>query len=159
MVSAGKVRFPYFVVLLYNGKRTLSNKKIRKSYFFSIIKMGFYMTEFNNTFMDRVESVLKERKWTQKEMAESLGLRRPTLSDWKKNGAVPAGDIALKIADYLNVSIEWLICGKEDGLNNEERWLLSQWKSLDAVQKDTVRTLLEKWESDRTAFEKKESEA
>jgi len=37
--------------------------------------------------------------------------------------------------------------------------VLSQWKSLDAVQKDTVRTLLEKWESDRTAFEKKESEA
>ena len=121
--------------------------------------MGFYMTEFNNTFMDRVESVLKERKWTQKEMAESLGLRRPTLSDWKKNGAVPAGDIALKIADYLNVSIEWLICGKEGGLNNEERWLLSQWKSLDAVQKDTVRTLLNKWESDRIAFEKQDLKA
>lgn len=121
--------------------------------------MGFYMTEFNNTFMDRVESVLKERKWTQKEMAESLGLRRPTLSDWKKNGAVPAGDIALKIAEYLNVSIVWLISGREDGMSNEERWVLSQWKSLDVVQKDTVRTLLDKWESDRTAFEKKESEA
>lgn len=117
------------------------------------------MTEFNNTFMDRVESVLKERKWTQKELAESLNLRRPTLSDWKKNGAVPAGDICIKIAEYLNVSVEWLISGKESGLSNEEKWLLAQWGQLDPTQQDTVRTLLDKWEADRTAREKKSLDA
>jgi len=117
------------------------------------------MTEFNNTFMDRVESVLKERNLTQKELAESLNLRRPTLSDWKKNGAVPAGDICLRIAEYLNVSVEWLISGKESGLSNEEKWLLAQWGQLDPTQQDTVRTLLDKWEADRTAREKKELNA
>ena len=112
------------------------------------------MTE---TFMDRVETLLKEKRITQKEMADTLSLRRPTLSDWKKNGAVPAGDICLKIADYLGVSVEWLISGKESGLSTEQRALLSQWSKLSADQKDTIQILLDKWEADRKTKEKKEN--
>ena len=110
-------------------------------------------------FMDRVESLLKEKKLTQKELAEDLNLRRPTLSDWKKNGAVPAGDICIRIAEYLGVSVEWLVTGKENGLTSEERTLLRQWKILTPEQKDTVSTLLQKWESEHQAREKTESNA
>jgi len=116
------------------------------------------MTE-NECFMDRVESILKEKRLTQKELAEELMLRRPTLSDWKKNGAVPAADICLRIADYLGVSVEWLVTGKESGLTSEEKTLLKQWKILTPDQKDTLRTLLNKWEAEYTAREKKELNA
>ena len=116
------------------------------------------MTE-NLCFMDRVESILKEKRLTQKELAEDLGLRRPTLSDWKKNGAVPAGDICIRIADYLGVSVEWLVTGKEAALSSEERTLLKQWKVLSEEQKDTIRTLHDKWVSEHQAREKKESDA
>lgn len=116
------------------------------------------MTE-NVCFMDRVESILKEKRLTQKELAEDLGLRRPTLSDWKKNGAVPAADICLRIAEYLGVSVEWLVTGKETALTSEEKTLLKQWKILTPDQKDTLRTLLNKWESEYQAKEKKELNA
>ena len=116
------------------------------------------MTE-NVCFMDRVESILKEKRLTQKELAEDLGLRRPTLSDWKKNGAVPAADICLRIADYLGVSVEWLVTGKETALTSEEKTLLKQWKILTPDQKDTLRTLLNKWESEYQAREKNASNA
>lgn len=116
------------------------------------------MTE-NVCFMDRVESILKEKRLTQKELAEDLGLRRPTLSDWKKNGAVPAADICLRIAEYLGVSVEWLVTGKETALTSEEKTLLKQWKILTPDQKDTLRTLLNKWESEYQAREKKELNA
>lgn len=116
------------------------------------------MTE-NLCFMDRVESILKEKRLTQKELAEDLGLRRPTLSDWKKNGAVPAGDICIRIADYLGVSVEWLVTGKEAALSSEERTLLKQWQVLSEEQKDTIRTLLDKWVSEHQTREKKESDA
>ena len=109
--------------------------------------------------VERIDNLLKERNLNRVVLAEAIGIKPQNISAWSVRGTVPAGDICLKIAEYLNVSIEWLIYGKEDGISNEERWLLSQWKSLDTVQKDTVRTLLEKWESDRTAFEKQESEA
>ena len=116
------------------------------------------MTE-NICFMDRVESLLKEKRLTQKELAEDLELRRPTLSDWKKNGAVPAGDICIRIADYLGVSVEWLVTGKEAALSSEERTLLKQWQVLSEEQKDTIRTLLDKWVSEHQAREKKASDA
>ena len=109
--------------------------------------------------VERIDNLLKERHLNRVVLAEAIGIKPQNISAWSVRGTVPAGDICLKIAEYLNVSIVWLISGREDGMSNEERWVLSQWKSLDAVQKDTVRTLLEKWESDRTAFEKKESEA
>lgn len=113
----------------------------------------------NVCFMDRVECILKEKRLTQKELAEDLGLRRPTLSDWKKNGAVPAGDICIRIADYLGVSVEWLVTGKEAALSSEEKTLLKQWQILSPEQKDTIRTLLNKWESEYQAREKKASDA
>lgn len=116
------------------------------------------MTE-NVCFMDRVESILKEKRLTQKELAEDLGLRRPTLSDWKKNGAVPAADICLRIAEYLGVSVEWLVTGKETALTSEEKTLLKQWKILTPDQKDTLLTLLNKWESEYQAREKNASNA
>lgn len=116
------------------------------------------MTE-NVCFMDRVESILKEKRLTQKELAEDLGLRRPTLSDWKKNGAVPAADICLRIAEYLGVSVEWLVTGKETALTSEEKTLLKQWKILTPDQKDTLRTLLNKWEAEYQAREKNASNA
>lgn len=116
------------------------------------------MTE-NVCFMDRVESILKEKRLTQKELAEDLGLRRPTLSDWKKNGAVPAADICLRIAEYLGVSVEWLVTGKESSLTTEEKTLLKQWKILTPDQKDTLRTLLNKWVSEYQAREKNASNA
>lgn len=110
-------------------------------------------------FMERVESVLKEKKLTQKELAEKLNLRRPTLSEWKKNGAVPAGDICLKIADYLGVSVEWLISGREGKITEEELKLLKAYCKLDTVQKDTLWTLINKWLADYAAAEKKENPA
>ncbi|MBR5401215.1 MAG: helix-turn-helix transcriptional regulator [Treponema sp.] len=103
-------------------------------------------------FMDNVEMELDYQGITQKKLAEDLGLRRPTLSDWKKNGAIPAGDICIKIADYLGVSVEWLITGKVKNENPEisleEKKLLVQWSHLTLEQKDTISTLLEKWEAD-----------
>ena len=105
-------------------------------------------------FMERVEGLLKEKKLTQKELADDLGLRRPTLSDWKKNGAIPAGDICIRIADYLGISVEWLVTGKERGLTQEERQLLWQWKNLTADQKHNARILFDAWTAENAAAEK-----
>lgn len=110
-------------------------------------------------FMDRVEMILKQKKLTQKELAEELGLRRPSLSDWKKNGSVPAGDVCLKIANYLKVSVEWLISGKEGGLSKEESELLAQWSMLSSEQKNNINILLDGWKKARDNEKNNSSQA
>lgn len=109
----------------------------------------------NEIFMDRVEDVLKQKKLTQKELAEDLGLRRPTLSDWKKNGAVPAGDICLRIAYYLGVSVEWLISGKEkEELAPELRTLCLVYNQLSATHREELIEIASRWADKDSVAEK-----
>lgn len=99
-------------------------------------------------FIDRLEKVLKDKGISKTELAEKNGIRRPTISDWKKNGAVPSGDVCLKIAKYLGVSAEWLISGEEtkDYIPAEEKKRLSMLRELTPEQRHTIDVLLNDFE-------------
>ena len=52
--------------------------------------------------------------------------------------------LALAIADYLGVSVEWLLTGRErEGLTEEERRLVDGWRQLDARDRDDVLGIVE----------------
>ena len=97
-------------------------------------------------FVKRIDSILQEKNLKRAALCSELELSSTSITDWARRGTVPAG-------------VEWLISGKESGLSNEKKWLLAQWGQLDPTQQDTVRTLLDKWEADRTAKEKKSLDA
>ena len=99
-------------------------------------------------FVKRIDEVLLERNLKRAALCNDLNLSATAITDWARRGTVPAGDICLRIADYLGVSVEWLISGKESELTPEERHLLTLWAHLTSEQKDTISTLLEKWEAD-----------
>ena len=99
-------------------------------------------------FVKRIDEILLRRNLKRAALCNDLELSSTSITDWARRGTVPAGDICLKIADYLGVSVEWLISGKDRGLSTEDRTLLRQWGCLTQEQKDTVRTLLDKWEAD-----------
>ena len=97
-------------------------------------------------FVLRIDSVLKKLNLKRASLCSDLGLSSTAITDWARRGTVPAGDICLRIADYLKVSAVWLITGKEEGMSNEEKKLLMIYQKLSAIQKDTIWTLLDKWE-------------
>ena len=103
--------------------------------------------------VERIDRLLKERKLNRVALAEAIGIKPQNISAWSVRGTVPAGDICLKIAEYLNVSAVWLITGKEEGLSNEENKLLSIYQKLTPQQKDTIWTLLDKWDAESRAEE------
>lgn len=112
-------------------------------------------------FIDRLENFLNEKKITKTELAEKIGIRRPTISEWKKNGAIPSGDICLKIANYLNVSVEWLLSGEEKQapqLSQEEEQFIGTYQSLTEEQKKTIRILLDGYKNENKELLKKVSE-
>ena len=97
-------------------------------------------------FSDRLDKVLKEKKITQKELAEKIGIRRPTISDWKKNGACPPIDIALRIADFLSIDCRWLVTGEESEnvtLTPEQKKLLAAWEELSGQDKEEIEMLID----------------
>lgn len=99
-------------------------------------------------FVMRIDSILQEKNLKRAALCTELGLSSTAITDWARRGTVPAGDVCLRIAEYLHVSAVWLITGKEEGLSIEENKLLSIYKDLTPDQKDTIWTLLEKWDAE-----------
>lgn len=67
----------------------------------------------NETFTDRIERLLKEQGKKKADFSKEIGTGKQNFYDWKKRGNTPTADIAVKIARYLNTSVEYLVTGKE----------------------------------------------
>lgn len=48
-----------------------------------------------------------------KEVCKDLGISQGTVSNWKKRDSTPSGDLLSKMANYFDVSIEFLLTGQE----------------------------------------------
>ena len=64
-------------------------------------------------FWDRLNKLLKEQEKSQYSLAEECEIPLGTFNKWKKKGIYPKTDKVLKIAEVLNVSVEFLLTGDE----------------------------------------------
>ena len=75
------------------------------------------MTEFYY----RIDKLLKEKNLSQKELSAFIGLKSSQIfSNWKQRSTIPAANIAVKIAQYLNTSVEYLVTGKDDNIYKQK---------------------------------------
>ena len=80
---------------------------------------------FMDSFVDRINLSLKRLHIPKWKFYEDLGLANNTSTNWSKRGTVPSADVALRIADYLGVSVRYLVTGQdEEGISPRERELL-----------------------------------
>lgn len=63
-------------------------------------------------FSDRLKTLRKEKKLTQKELAEQIGIKQNSYSDWENGKTEPSFENLIKLADLLEVSLDWLF-GRE----------------------------------------------
>jgi transcriptional regulator with XRE-family HTH domain len=65
-------------------------------------------------FRENLKSELAYKGMLVKELAALSGISRHTLDNYLNNrGHIPSADIAVKIAQVLNVSVEYLVTGDE----------------------------------------------
>ena len=62
---------------------------------------------------DRIKDLRIKKNLTQEELAISLKLTRPTLSNWEINRTNPDHAMIAKIANYFNVTTDYLITGSD----------------------------------------------
>ncbi len=109
--------------------------------------------------VERIDNLLKQKEKNRVVLAESIGIKPQNISAWSVRGTIPAGDICLKIAQYLDVSVEWLITGKETGYTNEERKFLSLFGRLEPSQQKTILAVIEQMAAENAALEKNKQNA
>lgn len=70
------------------------------------------------TISQRIFSILKEKKKKQKELSAYTGISEAAISDWKKKGTNPSSDKIFAIANFLEVSVEYLLTGEDRTTQN-----------------------------------------
>ena len=68
--------------------------------------------EFMTIFSKRLKKLRKNKGLKQQELAEILGIKRNTYSDWENGKTEPSFENLIKLVDLLEVSIDWLF-GRE----------------------------------------------
>lgn len=59
------------------------------------------------------QKLLDEKNLKNADIARATGISNMTLSDWKNGKSTPKQDKMLKIAEFLEVSVEYLMTGTE----------------------------------------------
>lgn len=68
------------------------------------------------TFGENLVSLRKRKSVSQEQLAEVLGLTRQTVSKWELNQSTPDLQYIVQMSEYFNVSLDYLIKGKETTL-------------------------------------------
>lgn len=63
-----------------------------------------------NKVLERIFNLLSEKKISQKTFAEAIGEAPQTVSDWKKGRNNSYKNHIDKIASFLDVSVDYLLC-------------------------------------------------
>ncbi len=88
-------------------------------------------------FYDIVQSIVTSKGITLKQLEEDLGLAKHHTNKWKKS--LPSYKSLIKLADYLDVSIDTLL-GREKGLptDAEEGLLVEYFRMINQEHRDDL---------------------
>ena len=114
-----------------------------------IPKIGKVNTIFKNfyffakgggfVFIDTLDFLLKERNVSAAKLLADCKIGKNQYTYWKQHKNTPSGETLQKIADYFDVSVDFLL-GKEQG--NDDRQKLAAW--VRTLSDDDVNPLMKK---------------
>jgi transcriptional regulator with XRE-family HTH domain len=105
-------------------------------------------------FKENLKSELAYQDMLVKELSASTGISRHTIDNYLNVRArIPTADVAVKIAQALGVSVEYLITGKENSPENasspEIRLLLKNIRQLDEKDRRMVCAIVQLYKDQR----------
>lgn len=70
-------------------------------------------------FNEQLKTLRKINGLTQKELAEKLKIKQNSYSDWENGKSEPNIEMLVRIADYFDVSLDYLLGGKMKNITEE----------------------------------------
>lgn len=92
--------------------------------------------------VDRIDALLAQRNENRNNL-RILGILQQTISQWSTKNRMPRADDLLKIADYLGVSMEYLLTGEVKKLTADEVNIIYKIRMLTTEQKDILQNQLD----------------
>lgn len=80
------------------------------------------------SFKDRLIDELNYQGISNKDFAHKVGISLGTLGMYLYRGSIPAADVAVKMAQVLNTTTEYLVLGTNDNKPIQNRTSKSDWQ-------------------------------
>lgn len=75
---------------------------------------------------ENYERIIKSRGLTNYKVSKDTGIAQSVLSTWKTKGTTPKLDKLQILAEYLNVSVDYLIGVSNIGQQNDAQWYINE---------------------------------
>lgn len=113
-------------------------------------------------FSERLKTLRKQAQLTQVDVAEKLGISQPAYASWERGVKKPTQENLVKIAQVLNVSVDYLVGNsgeKSDELDNIELLFRMNTNGLTEGEKKVFKKeLIEFMEERKKVFEEDKKE-
>lgn len=96
------------------------------------------------TFGKKIREARKAKGYTQRELANLIGAKHNSVSDWENDKNKPDPDTIELICGVLDLSPNYLLASNEESLTFHEKRLIDKYRTLDTHGKDMVDTVLDK---------------
>lgn len=102
------------------------------------------------SFATRLKKLRNARSVTQQELADYLNVTRPTIAGYETKGKEPDYDTLFRIASFFDVSVDYLLSGKEypeslaPATHSEFEMLYDDYMILSPPARDGITQLIEK---------------
>ena len=103
-------------------------------------------------FSERLKNLRKQTHLTQVDVAEKLGISQPAYASWERGVKKPTQENLVKLAQVLNVSVDYLVGNSEeksDELDNIELLFRMNSKGLTDEEKEIFKKELIEFMKDR----------
>ncbi|MCF0124469.1 MAG: helix-turn-helix transcriptional regulator [Clostridia bacterium] len=94
--------------------------------------------------VERIDALLKKQNKNRIDLASACNFSVTNISRWKTKGCLPDVSIGLQVADFLCVSVRYLLTGQEEPneLNYEDKELIELFKKINDDEKKIIIELL-----------------
>lgn len=102
---------------------------------------------------DRIKQLMNENHINATKLSKETGISNSTISSWKSDRNNISGANILKIANYFNISTDYLLSGK-DFLSDDERSIISSIRHLNSHDRQSVNNYINRlnYPSKQTAY-------
>ncbi|MCI5473201.1 MAG: helix-turn-helix domain-containing protein [Spirochaetia bacterium] len=95
----------------------------------------------NEIFAERVKAEREKKGLSATELAEKFNIQKTRVSMWETNGTVPRQDMLMKLCDFFNVSVDYLLgYDRTDGKNPKNETISSIQRGLDKLSATDLQT-------------------
>ena len=96
------------------------------------------------TFGEKLLQARKEKKLTQKQLADMIGAKHNSVSDWENNKNKPDPDTIELLCGVLDISPNFLLATVSDDFSPTEKQIIKKYRALDPHGKEMVDIVLQK---------------